>query len=158
MHNSMVGLAVIGLTFLLELGWNQPLLELGWLKSICWNWVDFVGIGLKPVFVGIGLTLLELGWLESVNFPVNPIPTKKGHICWNWVDSTFCWKWVDPGQFSSQPNSNKIGSYLLELGWLAFYRKGVDQVHSLKSSQFQQKRVKFVGIGLTSTLLGLGHF
>ena len=145
-------LAVIGLTFLLELGWNQPLLELGWLKSICWNWVDFVGIGLKPVFVGIGLTLLELGWLESVNFQVNPIPTKKGHICWNWVDSTFCWKWVDPGQFSSQPNSNKIGSYLLELGWLDILLEMGWPRSIFKSTQFQQNRVIFVGIGLTGLL------
>ena len=98
------------------IGLTRPLLESGWLKGLCRNRVDFVGIGLTS-FVGIGLTLLELGWLGMVNFRVNLIPTKRGQICWNRVDSTFvgngltrvnfqvnpiptkkgqiCWNWVD---------------------------------------------------------------
>ena len=68
-----------------------------------------------------GSYLLELGWLKQTYFFdiswkildeifwVNPIPTKKGHIYWNWVDSSrlfwvnldpikkvhSCWNWVD---------------------------------------------------------------
>ena len=83
---------------------NFGCVESGWLS--CWNGVDpFVGIGLTGIgvaFVGIGLTLLELGWL-----------------CWNRVDF--------------------VGIGLTKnLNWFFF-----------KSTQFQQKRVIFVGIGLT---------
>ena len=82
------GLAVIGLTYLLESGW----------LDLCWNRVD------SKDFVGIGLTLLELGWLPLL---------ESGWLCWNWVD----WAWS-----------------------------------IFESTRFQQKRVKFVGIGLTQPL------
>ena len=165
----------IGLTCL---DWH--LLELGWL---CWNWVDFVGNGLtllelgwpnfffkstqiqqkRVIFVGIGLTQADLvfdsSWkiLDKI-FWVNPIPTKKGHICWNWVDSRkayfldiswiiqveifwvnpiptdkghICWNWVD----SSRP--------------IFWTYHGKFKLKFLESTQFQQKRVIIVGIGLT---------
>ena len=82
----------------------------------------------------IGLTyLLESGWLD---------------LCWNRVDSK---------------DFVGIGLTLLESGWLPLLESGwlcwnwVDQAWSLvESTRFQQKRVKFVGIGLTRPLSEMG--
>ena len=151
-------------------GIGLTLLESGWL---CWNRVDQKSKLIfskstqfqqkRVIFVGIGLTQEDLfciifSWNFRHFFQVNPIPTKKGHICWNWVDSRkayfldiswiiqveifwvnpiptdkghICWNWVD----SSRP--------------IFWTYHGKFKLKFLESTQFQQKRVIIVGIGLT---------
>ena len=136
------------------IGLTRPLLELGWLKGLCRNRVDFVGIGLTS-FVGIGLTLLELGWLGMVNFRVNPIPTKKGQICWNRVDSTFVGNGLTRVNFRVNPITTKMVKFvgigftrpLLGMGWPESMFKSTQFLTKVES--IPTKRVIFVGFGLT---------
>ena len=86
---------------------------------------------------------------------VNPIPTKKGQICRNWVDLSFAGNGLTKVIFRVNPIPTKKGQICRNWVDSSFAGNGLTKV-IFESTQFLQKRVKFVGIGLTRVLREMG--
>ena len=87
-----------------------------------------------------------------VIFQVNPIPTKKGQICRNWIDSSFAGIGLTRVFFRVNLISTKKGQICRNWVDSSFARNGLTKV-VFKVNLIPTERVIFVGIGLASLLL-----